>query len=317
MNEASSHLRAGIVAIIGRANVGKSSLINAVLGEKISIVTPVAQTTRNVIRGILTEPRGQLVFHDTPGVHKAASDLGKLMNRIARTSIEGADVALLVLDSSQPPRDEDAGWMSRLQKEQIPVVIVLNKSDLGGAGRAALQDAWAAAARGPQAQEGAPPATRPSDPPRAPVWMDVSSLTGAGVPELVSRLFEMVPVGPQLFPDDVLTDFPRKLAIADVIREKLYADLREELPHAVAVWVEDLEESDGGWRVQANIYVQKHSQKGIVIGDKGRQLRKVRRAAELELINVYARPVALELWVKVERKWDRNFWLLKKFGYAP
>lgn len=327
--------RAGIVAIVGRANVGKSSLVNAILGEKVSIVTPVAQTTRNVIRGILTEPRGQLVFHDTPGVHKAVGDLGRVMNRIARTSIEGADVAMLVLDSSQPPRDEDRGWMSRLQREAIPVVAVLNKSDLGAGQAAALRAAWDAAASTPAPPAGdrgeggepagdrappGPPTPGEGGPPRAlpaVLWLEASATTGAGVPELVARLFELVPVGPQLFPDDVLTDFPRKLAIADVIREKLFAGLRDELPHAVAVWVEDLQETEQDWRVRAHIYVNKHSQKGIVIGEKGRGLRRVRRAAEAELASIYERPVKLDLWVKVEEKWDRNFWLLKKFGYVP
>jgi GTP-binding protein Era len=323
--------RAGIVAIIGRANVGKSSLLNAVLGEKVSIVTPVAQTTRNIIRGILTEPRGQLVFHDTPGVHKAASDLGRVMNRVARTAIEGSDVALLVLDSSFAPRDEDLGWMKRLQREGVPVVIVLNKSDLGGAGAAAHRAAWEAAGKGgpelPAAEAspeaGPPPGDvrvdpgAPTGPRPAAVWHEVSALSGAGVPELVTLLFGLMPEGPLLFPADVLTDFPRKLAMADVVREKLFADLRDELPHAVAVWIEDVREEEGALRVLTHIYVQKYSQKGIIIGEKGRQLRKVRRAAEKELSEIYEKPVTLELWVKVEKKWDRNFWLLKKFGYVP
>jgi GTP-binding protein Era len=303
--------RAGIVAIIGRANVGKSSLLNAILEEKVSIVTPVAQTTRNVIRGILTEPRGQLVFHDTPGVHKAASDLGRVMNRVARTAVEGADVALLVLDSSQPPREEDLGWMKRLRRERLQVVIVLHKSDLGGAARAALQAAWADAMPPPEAGAAAETAAP------HPIWLEASARTGAGVAELVSQLFALVPEGPLLFPADVLTDFPRKLAMADVIREKLFADLRDELPHAVAVWVEEVVEDDAGLRVLARIYVQKHSQKGIIIGEKGRQLRKVRRASEVELAVLYQKPVSVEVWVKVEPKWDRNFWLLKKFGYVP
>lgn len=357
--EASTGGRAGIVAIIGRANVGKSSLLNAVLGEKVSIVTPVAQTTRNVIRGILTEPRGQLVFHDTPGVHKAASDLGRVMNRVARTSLEGADVALLVLDSSQPPRDEDTGWMRRLRRERIPVVIALNKSDLGGAAIAALRNAWSRAAdllASPSSASSPPPSPAPlpqSPPPTSasspdisrisrnskiadasasasapadadgegvgvePIWMQVSAQTGDGVAALVTKLFELVPEGPLLFPPEVLTDFPRKLAMADIVREKLYADLRDELPHAVAVWIEEVSEDDSGLHVQGHVFVQKHSQKGIILGEKGRQLRKVKRASERELAAVYEKPVSLDLWVKVERKWDRNFWLLKKFGYVP
>lgn len=290
--------------MIGRTNVGKSSLLNAILGEKVSIVSPIAQTTRNVIRGILTEPRGQLVFHDTPGVHKAVGPLGRVMNRMARNAAEGADVALLVLDAHLPPRDEDVGWMKRLQKETLPVVIALNKMDLGGRHVADHRAAWA----------GNKPFDAVERP--EPCWVEVSALTGQGLDTLVSELFARVPESPLLFPEDILTDYPRKLAIADVIREKLFGELRDELPHAVAVWVEELDDSADPWRVRALIYVRKHSQKGIVIGEKGRLLRKVRRAAEAELQALYDHPFELDLWVKVEPKWDQNYWLLKQFGYV-
>lgn len=297
--------RSGIVALIGRANVGKSSLLNALLGEKVSIVSPVAQTTRTLIRAILTEPRGQLVFHDTPGVHKAVGDLGRVMNRLARSAAEGADVAMLVLDASQPPREEDLGWMKRLHREALPVVGVLNKMDLGGRHAADLRAAWAA-------QRPADAVPRPD-----PVWCEVSAAAGLGLEELTRALFALVPEGPLLFPADVLTDYPRKLAIADIIREKLFAHLRDELPHAVAVWVEDLDDQVEPWAISAVVYVQKHSQKGIVIGEKGRLLRRVSRAAQAEIAALYAHPVNLSLWVKVQPKWDRNFWLLKKLGYVP
>ncbi len=319
-----SSARAALVAIVGRANVGKSSLINAILEEKVSIVSPVAQTTRNVVRGILTEPRGQLVFLDTPGVHKAASDLGKMMNQMARGSVEGCDAVLFVLDASQPPRDEDRGWMTRLQREALPIVIVLNKSD-AGPGYAAphralwdevanrVLDAAPAAAAAPDAPPASAPVRRTVN---APIWMETSALTGAGIQTVVTRLFELAPVGPYLFPADVLSDYPRKLAIADVIREKLYESLHDELPHSVAVWVEKFEDTDPVWKVGAVIYVNKPSQKGIVIGTKGRILRKVKRSSEGELETNYGRPVQVELWVKIEKDWNKNFWLLKKFGYA-
>lgn len=290
--------RAGVIAIVGRANVGKSSLINAILGEKVSIVSPVAQTTRNAVRGILTEPRGQLVFVDTPGVHRAKNDLGKLMNRMARASVEGADVILYVCDPTEPPWQEDAGWVSRLKREETPVLCVLNKQDQGDPFADALRSLW-------------------QDAPRPPEWFATSAVTGSGIAELVGRLFEIVPESPLLFPDDVLTDYPRKLNIADIIREKLFGVLREELPHAVAVWVEEIQENGNDWSVEATIYVNKPSQKGIVIGERGRLLRKVKRAAESELTEMYERPVRVNLWVKVEPNWTRNFWLLKKFGYAP
>jgi len=295
--------RAGMVAVVGRANAGKSSLVNSIIGEKLSIVSPVAQTTRSIIRGILTDRRGQLVLVDTPGLHKAPGDLGRVMNRLARSSIEGVDAVLLVLDSSSSPRDEDTGWMLRLARQELPVVITLNKSDLGGSCEQLYRDAWQKTVSETGSRV-------------SPLWHSISAQTGAGVEALVQDLFSHLPEGPLLFPGDILSDYPRKLNIADVIREKLFANLRDEVPHSVAVWIEALDDSGPAWMVKANIYVDRFSQKGIVIGEKGRMLRKVRRSSEAELQAIYEHPVKLELWVKVEKDWGRNFWLLKKFGYV-
>jgi GTP-binding protein Era len=294
---------AGMVAVVGRANVGKSSLANAILGEKLSIVSPVAQTTRNIIRGILTGDRGQLVLVDTPGLHKAPGELGKVMNRLARSSVEGVDAIMLVVDGAVAPRDEDEGWMLRLARQELPVMVVLNKSDLGAAHDQDYRTLWIKTAT----ETGSAV---------APVWFSVSATSGEGVVALTDALFEKLPAGPALFPPDMLSDFPRRLTIADVVREKLFRDLREELPHAVAVWVEQLEESPEGWQANVIIYVNKYSQKGIVIGEKGRRLRKARRSAEKELESMYELPVNLSLRVKVEKDWSKNFWLLKKFGYV-
>lgn len=293
-------------AVVGRANVGKSSLMNAIVGEKISIVSPVAQTTRSPVRGILTEPRGQLVFVDTPGVHKAEGSLGRVMNRNARSAVEGVDAALLVVDGSQPARDEDRGWISRLLATDIPVVVAVNKID--AADKRTAPD-WPGIWAGVEREKGMT---------RAPHWAFVSAVTGEGLPALVDTLYDRSPVGELLFPEDIVSDYPRKLAIADVIREKLFGVLREELPHAVAVWVERIDETeDGKWVVHAQIFVNKPSQKVIVLGEKGRLLRKVRRQSEAELSSIYEHPVAVELWIKVEKDWGDNFWLLRKFGYVP
>jgi GTP-binding protein Era len=294
---------AGMIAVVGRANVGKSSLTNKMLGEKLSIVSPVAQTTRNIIRGILTDQRGQLVLVDTPGLHKAPGELGKVMNRLARSSVEGVDAIMLVIDVAEIPRDEDEGWMLRLARQELPVVIVFNKIDLGGKHEAAYRERWQQVVTRTESKV-------------EPMWMKVSAESGEGVDELASALFDKLPPGPALFPEDMLSDFPRRLTIADVIREKLFGELREELPHAIAVWVEQLDESEEGWTAKTMIYVNKYSQKGIVIGEKGRRLRKVKRSSERELQNMYETPVKLDLWVKVEKDWSKNFWLLKKFGYV-
>lgn len=296
---ASGETRCAIVAMVGRANVGKSTLINRILGEKVSIVSPVAQTTRNKIRGVLTEPRGQLVFYDTPGVHKAQSDLGKLMNRIARSSVGGCDIAMLVLDGAQPLRDEDTGWIKRLSRSEMPVLVVVNKSDLGTRHEGELKACWDAAAESKQ--------------PLA--WLQTSAREGHGVDKLLEILFQNALPGPQLFPEELLTDFPRKLAISDVIREKLNCELRDELPHAIAVFVKTFEEQADTWRIVADIYVNRSSQKGIVIGEKGRLLRRVKRQAVQDIEKMFDKKIDLDLWVKVQKDWTRNFWILRQLGY--
>ena len=294
--------RSGMVAVVGRANVGKSTLINRLLGEKVSIVSPVAQTTRNLIRGIHTEARGQICFLDTPGMHRAESDLGKVMNRIARASIDGVDAILFVMDVSREPRVEDDGWMRRLGRESTPVVGILNKSDKPADHHEAYRALWNEVCAEKQVDKDME-------------WLHLSAQDGRGTETLLDRLFALMPLGPHLFPADIISDFPRKLNVADVVREKFFAHLQDEMPHSIAVWVEDINESGEGWDVDAVVYVQRHSQKGIVIGHKGRLLRTVRRAAEAELAAMYEVPVRVGLWVKVETNWAKNFWLLKKFGY--
>jgi len=292
-----------MVAVVGRASVGKSTLVNAVFGEKVSIVSDVPQTTRSLVRGILTEKRGQLVLLDTPGVHKAEYDLGRLMNRVARASVEGVDVVLLVLDASNSPRIEDDGWMRGLLRETTPVVAALNKSDLPGSRAAEYRALWERIA----AEKGGTAAVE---------WIEVSARTGMGVERLVGTLFEKVQPGPQLFPPEMLTDYPRKLNMADIIREKYFARLKDELPHSLAIDVETVEEQPGEWTVRGTILVEKPTQKGIVIGHKGRLLRRVCESAEKELSEMYGVPVKLDLWVKVDKNWTRNFWTLKRLGYA-
>ena len=303
ITEVSEVGRAGIVAIVGRTNVGKSTLVNHLLGEKVSIVSDTVQTTRNLIRAILTEERGQIVFLDTPGVHKAKGDLGKNLNKMARSSVDGVDTILLVMDGSSKPELEDDGWFRRIAREEVPCVIALNKSDRGTNFHPAYKTLWEEVkAEKESTQE--------------PIWTSISALNGDGMADQLSTLFEKMPEGPALFPDDILTDYPRKLNIADVIREKLFHRLHDELPHAVAVWVEDIEEGEKKWTVEASIYVERHSQKGIVIGNKGRLLKWVREQAEKELYEMYGVRFKVILWVKVEKNWRKNFWILKKLGYA-
>ena len=296
-------LRSGIVSVVGRTNVGKSTLVNHLLGEKVSIVSDTVQTTRNLIRAILTEPRGQIVFLDTPGVHKAKGELGKNLNKMARSSVEGVDAILLVLDASRKPQLEDDGWFRRIANEKMPCIVALNKSDLNPNNSQAYQTLWEEIRAEKQSEQQL-------------VWHSVSALHGDGMVELLDQLLLTLPEGPLLFPEDILTDYPRKLNMADVIREKLFYRLHDELPHAVAVWIESIDEREKKWVVTATIYVERHSQKGIVIGNKGRLLKWVREQAEKELYEMYGVRFQLKLWVKVEKNWRKNFWMLKKFGYA-
>lgn len=295
--------RAGIVSIVGRTNVGKSTLVNHLLGEKVSIVSDTVQTTRNLIRAILTEPRGQIVFLDTPGVHKATGELGKNLNKTARAAAEGVDAILLVVDGSRKPELEDDGWFRRLSKSDLPCLIALNKNDQHTDHSPDYKQLWQEIKAEKQSTQ-------------EPIWVSVSALHGDGMPALLDQLFETVPLGPPLFSDDILTDYPRKLNIGDVIREKLFHRLHDELPHAIAVWVEEIDEQENKWVVDATVYVERHSQKGIVIGEKGRLLKWVREQAEKELYEMYGVRFKLKLWVKVEKDWRKNFWMLKKFGYA-
>ena len=295
--------RAGVVAVVGRTNVGKSTLLNALLGEKVSIVSDTVQTTRNVIRAILTEERGQIVFLDTPGVHKAEGEFGKTLNKMARSSVGGADAILLVLDASRKPWQEDEGWMRRLMKDETPCLLLLNKTDIGTGFIADYKEIWTRVAEEKQCA-------------MKPVWIEASALKGEGLPALTEGLFAMIPEGPHLFPEEILTDYPRKLNIGDVIREKYFERLHDELPHCLAIWVETIDEQEKGWTINAEVYIERHSQKGIVIGAKGRLLKSVQYQSEKELSEMYGVKVTVKLWVKVEKDWRKNFFFLKKLGYA-
>ena len=298
--------RAAMVAVVGRTNAGKSTLVNRLVGEKVSIVSGMEQTTRNRIRAILTEPRGQLVFLDTPGAHKAESELGTLMNKMARGAGRDADALLIVFDGAAPVRLEDEGWMARAAFSEAPVLFALNKADAPGFAPDRFREAWARI----RAEKGA---TGPE-----PAWIPLSAATGQGCEALLEALFALAqPCAAFPFPEDIVSDFPRKLAIADIIREKLIARLFQEVPHQLGVRVERIDERpDGSWEVQATILVNRVSQKGMVIGTKGRTLRAMRRAAEPEIAEAYGLTACTIVpFVRVEPKWFRNHFILKELGY--
>ena len=315
--------KAAIVGVVGRTNAGKSTLVNRMVGEKVTIVSPVEQTTRNTIRGIVEEPRGQLVLLDTPGLHKAVGTLGKLLNSMARASSAGTDILLVVFDGAHEPQLEDEGWMRRVANERPEkCVFALNKCDRAPFYETMFRDLWeevlGAGRAAPSAElkcqdlreSNAPSAKCPS-----PIWVRACGVKPGGCDALLDVLYDLAEPGPELFPSDIVTDYPRKLAIADVVREKLIQHLHDEVPHEVGVLVDDLNERNGRWDVAVTIYVNRPSQKGIVIGQRGCNLKAVRTSACPELSDMFGVKVNVELWVKVEPNWMKNNRLLAEMGY--
>lgn len=305
--------KVAIVGIVGRTNAGKSTLVNGLVGEKVSIVSPVEQTTRNTIRGIVADPRGQLVLLDTPGLHKAVGKLGLLLNRMARRSAAGVDVLCVVFDASQEPQMEDLGWMQRVANEKpSKVVFLLNKADKKPFFATMFRDAWEDILKEiPVAKDSREGTQAPFD----LRWIECSALNGETNAKVLDELFDFAEEGEALFPEDIVTDYPRRLAIADVIREKFLVKLHQELPHELGILVRKIDEQSQCWNVQVEVLVNRASQKPIVIGRGAATIKNVRKFAERDLKEIFGLKVRLELWVKVEPNWMKNAKLLTEMGY--
>jgi len=302
--------RSGFVAVIGKPNVGKSTLINAWLGEKIAIVSPKPQTTRHRLRGILTRPDAQIIFVDTPGIHQPRHKLGEFMVETAAKSIPDADVVLFMVDVSEMPTAEDEQIAQLIEEHgQSPVVLVLNKADLLPPDKVqphstayfklVKHDAWVECeAYGNQ-------------------WMMISATRGDNRDELLDMVVARLPQGPRYYPADQLTDQTMRFIAAELIREQVLRFVRQEVPHAVAVVVEEWKQRrEDLTYIGANIFVEKDSQKGIIIGEGGRMLKRIGRAAREEIERLVGNRVYLELWVKVRAKWRRDEQELRRLGYA-
>ena len=298
--------RSGFIALIGRPNVGKSTLLNQLVGEKVAITSPVAQTTRNRLRAILTTPSAQLVLLDTPGIHKPHHLLGERLVQSARGAIGEVDVVLLLVDGSQPAGRGDAYIVELLRQGNLPVHLALNKHDLVEPCRAMeLADSYRELLAGGEGESGRPWPLHP-----------VSALTGEGTAELVQSLAADLPPGPHLYPADAVSDQPEQLLLAELIREQVLHHTREEVPHSVAVRVERIVEDGPRTAVLATVVVERSSQKAILIGKGGSMLREIGRGARLQMQKVFDGPVYLELFVKVVPHWRRSASRLAELGYT-
>ena len=302
----SEGFRSGFVALIGRPNVGKSTLVNQLVGDKVAITSPVAQTTRNRLRAILTTTTAQLILVDTPGIHKPHHLLGERLVQSARAAIGEVDQILLLLEGCEEPGRGDAFIVNLLQQQCHPVQVVLNKWDRVPVEKRPEADA---AYRQLLAETNWP-------------LHHCSALSGEGCPDLVAAISAQMPVGPQLYPPDMVSDQPERLLMAELIREQVLTHTREEVPHSVAVQIDRVEEmptkGKGNSRtaVLATVLVERKSQKGILIGKGGTMLKTIGQGARLQMQTLIDGPVYLELFVKVVPNWRTSAAKLNELGYS-
>jgi GTP-binding protein Era len=290
--------RSGFVSLVGRPNVGKSTLLNALLNRKVAITSAKPQTTRNAIRGVLSGDGWQMVFIDTPGLHKPKTALGTRLNEVVRRTLKEVDAVVFMVDATQPVGTGDRFVAEEILALDTPAICVVNKMDAVKQGR--LVEALSAVE-----QMGA--------------WREiipVSALEGRKVEELRDLIVGLLPEGPQYYPDDQFMDQPREFLVAEIIREKALALTRQEVPHSIAVLLEEIiDREDGLTEIQAILYVERDSQKGIVIGKSGALLKEISTLARRELEWILGTKVFLRVQVKVAREWQRDPRALQQLGY--
>lgn len=290
--------KSGFIGIIGRPNVGKSTLMNLLVGQKIAITSPVAQTTRNRLRGILTTEKAQIIFVDTPGIHKPHHRLGEVLVKNAQAAMQSVDLLLFLVDASQEAGGGDRFIVELLEKTKTPVILGLNKLDQQPANFQLIDDSYIQIAQTYN-------------------WPFVkfSALTSEGIETVQDLLISKLEPGPYYYPPDLVTDQPERFIMGELIREQILLLTREEVPHSVAVTIDQVEEAATITRVWATIHVERDSQKGILIGKAGGMLKAIGSAAREQMQKLIAGKIYLELFVKVQPKWRQSRLRLAEFGY--
>ena len=290
--------KSGFVSIIGRPNVGKSTLLNNFLGMKLAIVSPRAQTTRNRIQGIYTTETEQIIFIDTPGIHKPKNELGNVMNEFAYSALDGTDLILMLVDASSPIGDGDKYIIEQLSKVKIPVILVLNKVDL-------VEDEVVLMNNLNSYKEAY----------KFAGGITLSATEGFNIDKLKDMIVDRLEVGPMYYPEDQVLDLPERFVVAEIIREKVLLKTKEEIPHSVAVTIESFKEKSKMIEINATIIVERPSQKMIFIGKGGYMIKSIGTDARRDIVKFLNQKVYLELFVKVETNWRNNKKYLKEFGY--
>jgi GTP-binding protein Era len=294
--------RSGFVGIIGRPNVGKSTLMNHLVGQKIAITSPIAQTTRNRLRGILTtpeaQPEAQIIFVDTPGIHKPHHQLGEVLVKNAQIAIQSVDVVLFVVDCSSKLGGGDRYIANLLNQPETPVILGLNKSDQQPSDSALLDESYRELANLHQ-------------------WpvLKFSAITGEGLDMLQAALIHRLEPGPYYYPPDLVTDQPERFIMGELIREQILLHTREEVPHSVAIAIDRVDEEPEITRILATIHVERSSQKGILIGKGGQMLKAIGSEARQQIQKLVMGKVYLELFVKVQPRWRQSRTRLAELGY--
>lgn len=298
MNENPAY-KSGFATLIGRPNVGKSTLMNRLIGQKIAITSNRPQTTRNRIQTVLTTEEGQIVFLDTPGIHKAKNKLGEYMVNVAERTMEDVDVILWLVEPTDYIGAGERHIIEQLKKTKTPVILVINKIDT--VKKDALFAFIDTYRKELDFQEIVP----------------VSALKGNNTDELVKCIFKYLPYGPAFYDEDTITDQPMRQIVAELIREKALRLLEDEIPHGIAVSIESMKEKGKICHIDATIVCERESHKGIIIGKGGAMLKKIGSTARSEIEDLLEMQVNLQLWVKVKKDWRDSDFLLKNFGYDP